>query len=75
MRLIALSIVILAGAVMASAGVIADALPNARQFSQLPVCGLLLVGAGCVLFAIEWWSGRSRDTGAPSDTALPVGVV
>ncbi len=64
MRLIALSIVILAGAVMASAGAIADALPSARQYSQLPVYGLVLVGAASILFAIEWWSGLSRKRAA-----------
>jgi hypothetical protein len=55
MRLIALSIVILAGALMAAAGTIADALPNTRQYSQLPLFGLLLVGVAGVMFVIEWW--------------------
>lgn len=55
MRLIALSIVILAGSLMAAAGAIADALPGARQYSQLPLFGLLLVGAAGVMFVIEWW--------------------
>jgi len=73
--MIALSIVILAGAVMASAGVIADALPSTRQYSQLPIYGLLLAGAASVLFAIEWWSGHSRNARTVSDTPLPASTV
>jgi hypothetical protein len=60
MRLVALSIVILAGALMAGAGVIADALPAARQHNSLEACGLVVVGIAILLFVIEWWPMPSR---------------
>jgi hypothetical protein len=67
MRLIALSIVILAGAVMASAGVIADALPAMRQYNSLEICGLALVAIASLLFIVEWWPVPSsvKSAGVP----------
>jgi hypothetical protein len=75
MRLIALSIVILAGAVMASAGVIAEALPGARRYNYLDVYGLLLVGFACILLVAEWWSGRRRQPERIEDESRwPAGI-
>jgi hypothetical protein len=55
MRMIALSIVILAGTIMASAGVIANALPSVRYYNDLPLPGLLLAGIATIMLIIEWW--------------------
>ena len=74
MRLISLSIIILAGAIMASAGTVADALPAARQYSQLPICGLLLVGIAGVMFVVEWWPAPARRA-ASHDPAASVSAV
>ena len=55
MRLIAISIVIFSGAVLAAAGTIAEALTPARVHIPSGTFGLLLVGASTLLFVLEWW--------------------
>ena len=64
MRLLAVSIVILAGVVMATGGVIAENLPGTRTRNDLDLFGLLLTGFGCVLFTLEWLAGWSVRDGA-----------
>jgi hypothetical protein len=64
MRLIAISIVILAGAVMASAGVIANTVPAT-------IFGVALMGIASLLFIVEWWPvpSQARHAGVPSAAA------
>ena len=71
MRLIALSIIVLAGALMAGAGVIAENLPNTHWRNELDVFGLLLIGFACLLFTVEWFLGvpRQRPVRAEQDEA------
>jgi hypothetical protein len=69
MRLIALSIVVLSGALMAGAGVLAEALPDARRYNSLELFGLLLCAFGCVLLVVEWWSGLRWAQAEPRDRA------
>ena len=71
MRLIALSIVIMAGAIMASAGAIADGMPNTHVYSQLPTFGVLLVVGASALFVIEWWAGLKRVALANTKAVTP----
>jgi hypothetical protein len=60
MRLIAISIVILAGAVLASAGVMANTV-------LATICGVGLMGIASLLFIVEWWPVPSsvKSAGVP----------
>ena len=70
MRLLAISVVILAGAVAAGAGVVAEAYYEAADAAfprtgfhghfetSLDAFGMWLAGIGLVLFIVEWWSSR-----------------
>jgi hypothetical protein len=53
MRLIAISIFVLSGAIMASAGTIAESLPGAKRVSIVDGCGLAVVAIGGLLFIVE----------------------
>jgi ABC-type enterobactin transport system permease subunit len=56
MRLIAISVVVLAGAVMAAAGTIAEAMPpDAKRYCVVDEWGLFLVAGGLLLFAADLW--------------------
>ena len=70
MRLVAISIVILAGAVLVCAGSIYDA---SRQygFSSAEAGGGVIVGCGCALFLIEYaiTTVRSRTNSDPDGRA------
>lgn len=61
MRLLAISIVVLAGALAAGIGVIAESLPSARRVNDLDDCGMIVAGFGLVVFGIEWWTTRSSE--------------
>lgn len=66
MRSIAFSIVILAGAIMAAAGTIAEALPGVRRVNDLDTYGLLVVVAGFVFLVIDvrksWSASSAAET-------------
>jgi hypothetical protein len=53
MRLLAISVMILAGTLGAGIGVIAESLPGARYRNNLDTCGMWLAGIGLVLFVTE----------------------
>ncbi len=53
MRLIALSIIVFAGSVMAAAGTLAESVPDARRYSIVDECGLAVVAVGILLFVGE----------------------
>jgi energy-converting hydrogenase Eha subunit E len=53
MRLIAISIVVLAGAIMAVGGTIAEAMPGVKQYNIVDGCGLAVVAIGVLLFIGE----------------------
>lgn len=55
MRLIAISIVIMAGTLCAGIGTIARSMPDARVDNSLDKCGLIILGIGIVVFLLEWW--------------------
>jgi hypothetical protein len=83
MRLIGLSILVLSGALMASAGTIANSLPGVARYNDLPLYGLLLAGVATVMFIIEWWPisnapSRALSSGKPREDqttkAVPVAV-
>jgi len=61
MRLLAISIVVLAGALAAGVGVMAESLPSARRFNSLDDFGMIVAGIGLVVFGIEWWTTRSSE--------------
>jgi hypothetical protein len=58
MRPIAISIVVLAGAIMAAAGTVAEALPNAKRFSIVDEWGLGVVAVGSLLLIAELLNWR-----------------
>jgi hypothetical protein len=61
------SLVILAGAIMAAAGVIAESLSEAGRYNQLDVFGLLVVGVGLALLMVDLrkaWSADARERSA-----------
>ena len=53
MRLIAISVVVIAGAVMAAAGTLAESMPDARRYSVVDGWGLAVVAVGMLLFIVE----------------------
>jgi hypothetical protein len=60
---------------MASAGVIAEALPSARQYNNLDVYGLLLAGFACILLVVEWGLGRPKQLERTEDESRsPAGM-
>lgn len=59
MRPIALSIVVLAGAIMAAAGTIAESLPDARRYNNTDTIGLLIVGAALAFLVFDLWMSTS----------------
>lgn len=59
MRLLAISVIVIAGALAACTGVIAESLPSARRINALDDYGMVVAGIGLVLFAVEWWTTRS----------------
>ena len=61
MRLLAISVVILAGCLMAGIGEVANNLPNAPSRNDLSTFGLVLSGAAVILFVIEWFNGLTRS--------------
>jgi membrane-bound ClpP family serine protease len=61
MRLMAISLLVLAGAVMAAAGTIAEALPDARYFNDLDIWGLILVVFGSLLFLVQIFRDDEAD--------------
>ena len=71
MRLLAVSVVVLAGVVMAAAGVVAENLPSTRTRNNLEEFGLALTGLACVLFVLEWLAGRRA--GGPGGWVPPGG--
>jgi len=50
MRLIAISIIVFAGSVMAAAGTLAESMPDAKRYSIVDECGLAVVAIGILLF-------------------------
>ena len=65
MRLTSLSIVVLAGAVMASAGAIAENLSSTRRINYLDVHGLLLVWLAFILLVVELLLRRPSGPNQP----------
>lgn len=59
MRHIALSIVVLAGAIMAAAGTIAEASPDARRYNNLDTIGLFVVGIALAYLTFDLWMSTS----------------
>ena len=51
--MIAISLVVIAGALMAAAGTLAEAMPDARRYSVVDGWGLAVVAVGIVLFVLE----------------------
>ena len=60
MRMIAISIAIMAGGVMAGAGAIAEGGPNTRRFTDVDEIGMALAGLSFALLVIEFIIGLSR---------------
>ncbi len=50
MKLIAISLIVLAGAIMAAAGTLAESMPDVKRWSIVDECGLAVVAVGIVLF-------------------------
>jgi len=50
MRLIAISIIVFAGSIMAAAGTLAESMPDAKRYSIVDECGLAVVAIGILLF-------------------------
>ena len=63
MRLIAISIVVFAGALMAAIGTLAESMLSARRFSIVDEWGLAVVAVGILLLVFELspWKPRSRQ--------------
>ena len=62
MRMIAISIAIMAGAVMAGAGAIAEGSPNSRRLTDVDEIGMTLAGLSFLLLVIEFIKGFSRPS-------------
>ena len=60
MRMIAISIAIMAGAVMAGAGAIAEGSPNSPRLTDVDEVGTALAGFSFLLLVIEFIVGLSR---------------
>ena len=58
MRPISLSIIVMAGALMASVGAIAEALPGTRISNNLQAWGIVLIAFSMALYVIDWRSDR-----------------
>jgi hypothetical protein len=68
MRLIAIAILILAGAILSVGGTLAESLPSVRRANALDEIGLLVVAGGAVLFIAEllqWPPAIVRQLGRP----------
>jgi len=61
MRLIAISIVVFAGSVMAAAGTIAESMPDTKRYNSVDEWGLVVVGVGILLLVIELSPWRPKD--------------
>jgi len=69
MRLIAIGVVVLSGAIMAAGGAIAESLPGAKHFNIVDESGLTVVAIGVLLFIAELltvlpFSSTNSRTGA-----------
>ncbi len=60
MRMIAISIAMMAGAVMAAAGAIAEGVPKIHRLTQIDQLGMIIAGLSFVLLVIEFVRGLSR---------------
>jgi hypothetical protein len=60
MRFIAISVVVMAGAVMAAAGTLAEAMPDARRYSDVDEWGLAVIAGGLLLLVRELWHARQE---------------
>ncbi len=60
MRMIAISIAMMAGAVMAAAGAIAEGMPNSRRLTDVDEVGMVIAGLSFALLVIEFVRGLSR---------------
>ncbi|TWT85457.1 hypothetical protein Pla123a_02640 [Posidoniimonas polymericola] len=58
MRLIAISIVVLAGVLGSAVGVVAQAFSPRGLGNDLDVFGAVLAAGAAVLFLLEWWASR-----------------
>ncbi len=53
MKFIAISLIVLAGAIMAAAGTLAESMPAVKRWSIVDDCGLGVVAVGIVLFVMQ----------------------
>ena len=60
MRLIAFSIIVFTGSVMAAAGTLAESMPEAKRYSVVDEWGLAVVVAGILLFVVELISMKPK---------------
>ena len=60
MRLIAISIIVIAGSIMAAAGTLAESMPEAKRFSVVDEWGLVVVVIGIILFVVELLPWRPK---------------
>lgn len=77
MRLIAISIIVFAGFLMAAAGTLAESMPDAKRYSIVDECGLAVVAVGILLFVGELspWRpkrlvGERGETGGASSPSV-----
>jgi len=63
MRMIAISIAMVAGAIMTLAGAVAEGGVNPRRFSDIDEMGMILAGLSFVLLVIEFFRDSSRARG------------
>jgi hypothetical protein len=67
MRLVGIAIIVLAGAVMAAGGEMAESLPEVKRSSSVDDFGLLVAAAGILLFGAElfqWPAGYVQRVGS-----------
>ena len=62
MRALAVSVVVLAGAVMAVGGAIAEALPSSGRLSYVDETGLVIAAVGVVMLILEMLATASRES-------------
>ncbi len=60
MRMIGISIAMMAGAIMAAAGAIAEGLPNSRRLTDVDEVGMIVAGLSFALLVIEFLRGLSK---------------
>jgi TRAP-type C4-dicarboxylate transport system permease large subunit len=70
MKLIAISILVLAGAIMAAAGTIAESMPDAKRFSVVDEWGIGVVVIGGLLLITELFQWRPFSASSTSTSRV-----